>query len=388
MIVVIADDITGAAEIAAIGWQRGLNAQVRTAFGSNAGADLVVMDTDTRSAASDTARDIVEDLSNRLCTMPVQWCFKKVDSVLRGNVGTELEAIMTALGKTRTLLAPANPSKGRAIVDGRYFINHVPLDETEFGSDPEHPARSSFVADLLNVSEGCPVHVSERAAYSGQEKGIVVAEAGTGSDLSEWAECLDEQTLAAGGADFFRAILDKRRPSGRVVPGEPLTPMEGPKLLVCGSRSETSRRAVAEASRLGIPVYPLPEALFESPPPDDEGLLAQWAGDIVAALAPSEWAVIAIGPLGKRNAPSALDIRTQMAALVQQVVDRTRIREVFIEGGATAGAILRRLGWDTLDVLGEYGPGVVRLAVNGSPEQTVTLKPGSYPWPGGMWTLR
>ncbi|MBN1507090.1 MAG: four-carbon acid sugar kinase family protein [Sedimentisphaerales bacterium] len=387
MIVVIADDITGAAEIAAIGWRRGLSAQVQTTLAPRAEADLVAIDTDTRSATTDTARRIVGDLSERLRTLPVQWCFKKVDSVLRGNVGAEIEVLMKALGKTHTILAPANPSKGRVISNGRYYINNVPLDETEFADDPEHPARYSSVVDMLTVSEGFPVHASDLTTYTGQETGLVLAQAEIVNDLAQWAERLDECTLAAGGADFFQAILDKRLTSGKTLPGKTLTPMKGPKLFVCGSRSETSRRAVAEACRAGIPVCPMPEALLTSPRPSDEGLLRQWADDIVAALAASECAVIAMGQPERYSAPSAHDIRTQAATLVQQVADRTRIREVFIEGGATAGAILRRLGWDTLDVRGEYGPGVVRLGVRKSPEQTVTLKPGSYPWPDGLWTL-
>ena len=179
MIVVIADDITRAAEIAALGWRRGLSAQVRMTPALGADGDLVVMDTDTRSVTRDNARNIVATLSEHIRTSSAQWCFKKVDSVLRGNVATELEAIMKALGRTRTLLAPANPSKGRIIADGRYYIDGVPLDETEFAHDPEHPARSSLVADLLNAPASCPVHVLSHAAYTGEETGLVVAQAET-----------------------------------------------------------------------------------------------------------------------------------------------------------------------------------------------------------------
>ena len=73
-----------------------------------------------------------------------------------------------------------------------------------------------------------------------------------------------------------------------------------------------------------------------------------------------------------------------MATLVRRVLGQTRIGELFIEGGATARAILDGMGWETLNVLGEYGPGVVRLSVQGSEGQVVTLKPGSYPWPKGL----
>ncbi|MBN1362726.1 MAG: hypothetical protein JW993_19160 [Sedimentisphaerales bacterium] len=408
MIAVIADDITGAAEIAAIGWRRGLSAQVQMTPNPKAGADLVTIDTDTRSLPGDTARSILKDIAGRLRALPVQWHFKKVDSVLRGNVGAELETLMEALGKRRTILAPANPSKGRIIVDGRYYINGVPLDETEFAQDPEHPARSSSIADLLSASSGGSLkspgapgdlgmagpgepfpkpalrsslrlppalHVLDPAAYLGEETGIVVAQARTVADLAQWSGCLDDDTLAAGGADFFQAILDRRSPSHQTGTRDMLRPTKAPKLFVCGSK----RRAGSQPAHVDMPVCLMPERA--------PGLLGQWTSDIVTALAASRCAVVAVGRAAERNSLSALDVRTRMAVTVQRVVERTEIGELFIEGGATASAILRRLGWDTLDVQGEYAPGVVRLAVTKMPDRTVTLKPGSYPWPEELLTL-
>ncbi len=411
MIAVIADDITGAAEIAAIGWRRGLSAQVQMAPTPKTGADLVAIDTDTRSVPGATARSVVENLARQLQALPVRWYFKKVDSVLRGNVATEIETLMQALGKTRTILAPANPSKGRIIADGRYFIDSIPLDKTEFAHDPEHPARSSSIADLLSASSGGSlkspgvpgdlgmagrgetipkpalrsdlrlpraVHVLDPAANRGGETGIVVAQARTLADLAQWAEILDRDTLAAGGADFFRAVLEKHMPADPGAARASPEPRKGAKLFVCGSRSEASRQAVDEAFRLRIPVCPMPES--------NGGLPERWGSDIVTALDASGRAVVAVGRAVERLGLSALEIRMQMAVAVQRVIERTTIGELFIEGGATARAILERLGWDTLDVLDEYAPGVVCLAVTATPGRIVTLKPGSYPWPEGLLT--
>jgi uncharacterized protein YgbK (DUF1537 family) len=382
MIAVLADDLSGAAEIAAVGWRLGLKAQVSTAFSSSAEADLLVVDTDTRSATRTAAQARIEDLTRSLRSPAVQWIYKKVDSVLRGHVATELEVMMRTLGKRRTILAPANPSRGRTIADGRYLIGGRPLDQTDFAHDPQWPARSCLVANLLDTSEKCPVHVLKHTAYSSQT-GIVMAEAKTLGDLSRWAGSLDEQTLAAGGADFFRVILEKRLPSRKAVPEEVLAPLHGPKWFVCGSASDTSRKAVAEVSRLGIPVCPMPNALFTATQ-CDEALIGQWARDIVSALAVHGCAIAAIGMHPEVNAQLALALRTQMSVLVRCVLDRTRIGELFIEGGATARAILDGMGWETLTVLGEYGPGVVRLSVQGPEGKVVTLKPGTYPWPKGL----
>ena len=49
MIAVIADDFTGAAESAAVSLRFGLNAELQTALNPDSKADLIVIDTDTRS---------------------------------------------------------------------------------------------------------------------------------------------------------------------------------------------------------------------------------------------------------------------------------------------------------------------------------------------------
>lgn len=58
------------------------------------------------------------------------------------------------LCKTGTLLVPANPSRGRIIRDGRYFVDGIPLNEPAFARDPEHPPRSSSVAEMLGDASG------------------------------------------------------------------------------------------------------------------------------------------------------------------------------------------------------------------------------------------
>jgi hypothetical protein len=52
-----------------------------------------------------------------------------------------------------------------------------------------------------------------------------------------------------------------------------------------------------------------------------------------------------------------------------------------VEGGATAAALVRRLGWVRLSVCQEWATGVVSLEIKGQAQPLVTMKPGSYAWP-------
>jgi uncharacterized protein YgbK (DUF1537 family) len=383
MILVISDDISGAAEIGAVGQTFGLTAQIQMKFIRNILSDLVVIDTDSRYKGRDPARDIEQALANYDKTS-VEWYYKKVDSVLRGNVADELCAMMKVLQRDRAILAPANPTKARVISNGQYFINGQLLHETDFANDLDYPAKTSNVVELLNVTLGCPLCVRTLSTYNSYEQGIIVAEAESMGDLFQWSKYVDEHTLAAGGSDFFRALLEKGFSSNRASSETEITAVSGKKLFVCGSASDISRKTVAQAVDLGIPVCPMPDTLFYDTI-DSDALLGQWADCVLEALSASGRAIIAILQPVVRDSKLAQNLRMKTAALVQRVVSKMTIHELFIEGGATAEAVLRELNWQRFDVIGQYAPGVVQMRVPQESGNYVTIKPGSYPWPRRVW---
>jgi uncharacterized protein YgbK (DUF1537 family) len=383
MILVVADDISGAAEIAAVGRTFGLTAQLQMRPTAGSSAELLVIDTDTRYRSINPTRNI-KNLLTVYNPTSVEWYYKKVDSVLRGNVSIELHTMMQLLKKNRTILAPANPTKGRVITNGQYFIDGRLLHETDFANDPDYPAASSSVIDLLNAPSNCPVHTRTPETYTGHEHGIIIADANNIKDLIKWTKYLDEHTLAAGGSDFFRAILNKKLSSNRIPSEINVAEISGKKLFVCGSTSETSRKAVAQAGNSGIPVCPLPDALFKNTEADDT-LIKQWADEVLEALSASESVIIAIAQKPVWDSELAENLRMKIAVLVQMVLDAAEIRELFIEGGATAEAVLRKLNYLRFDVVAEYVPGVVQMCAAGQKEQYITIKPGSYPWPTRIW---
>ncbi|MGC4074224.1 MAG: four-carbon acid sugar kinase family protein [Nibricoccus sp.] len=106
-IVVLADDLTGAAEICAIGRAHGLTAVV--ALSTEAlprDAGLIVFDTDSRLNPPDEAARKVRHIIEHLPAGWNQRVFKKTDSVLRGPVVAELEAAAAALGTKKSCSRP------------------------------------------------------------------------------------------------------------------------------------------------------------------------------------------------------------------------------------------------------------------------------------------
>jgi uncharacterized protein YgbK (DUF1537 family) len=73
----------------------------------------------------------------------------------------------------------------------------------------------------------------------------------------------------------------------------------------------------------------------------------------------------------------ALDL-VRIAALVLQGV---KVDCVYVEGGATAAALVQAMQWKRLQVVAELAQGVARLRPAGS-NISLTMKPGSYSgWP-------
>ncbi len=148
-ILAIADDLSGATEIAGIGHRFGLSTQILRDRPQHIGTGLTVLDTDSRSLnphqASETVRRFVEDLDLRQFDL----IYKKTDSALRGQIRTEVLALMAFLNLPAALLLPQNPSRGRTIDGGEYRIDDVPLHQTSFANDPDHPATTSEVTKLI-----------------------------------------------------------------------------------------------------------------------------------------------------------------------------------------------------------------------------------------------
>jgi len=127
MILVIADDLSGAAELAGIAARHGLPSEVQTRLDLSSRASLIAVDTQTRSLNPDQASERVFGIFERAKALNPDWVFKKTDSVLRGNIASELQALAKAASKHRVIFIPANPSKNRVIVDGEYQVEGLPI---------------------------------------------------------------------------------------------------------------------------------------------------------------------------------------------------------------------------------------------------------------------
>ncbi len=151
MIGVIADDLTGAADVGAMFTAAGystktvlLEAAARVPLDDT---DVVVIDTETRHAHSSDAYRDVRQAVRLLRGAP--FVYKKIDSAFRGRVGPEIDAVLDELGLGFAPIVPAFPAYGRTTPAGRHYIDGQPLDQTEMASDPPCPMTDSLLPRTL-----------------------------------------------------------------------------------------------------------------------------------------------------------------------------------------------------------------------------------------------
>jgi len=386
MIVVIADDFTGAAEVAAIGLRYGLSAEVQTETDLKTTADLVVIDTDTRSCTAAEAKSRVRQFITEIQQVVPDWIYKKVDSVLRGQPVPELEAIIELLPQDRIILIPANPSFGRVIRMGRYFINTKPLHETSFATDPEYPATSSDILELLAK----PRLLHKIAMHHPQQipaGTLAIGDAASPEDLLEWADCIDEQTFCAGAAEFFNAMLLKRGFTAKPVAQSFESGKEEKTLFVCTSTSAYSKSAIQKARIFNIPVCEMPAELFETDIPAKQ-FLEKWTAQTAAALQGNPVVIAAINRPISPSRVLARKLCRHTAAMIHNLLQEVTIEQLYMEGGATASALFKLLKWHRFFPIFELAPGVITMKVEQQPNIRLTIKPGSYPWPDNIWSTK
>lgn len=159
-IAVIADDLTGANDTGVQMARQGLATSVLLELKTGGGKqEAVVFDTDSRSLPPLEAYQKVKDVCLFLghdgeASPPV--IYKKFDSTLRGNIGSELDAVYETLQPDFIVIAPSFPRAGRTLTNGIMYVNGRPLHETEMAHDPKHPATESAFSAILERQSRYP----------------------------------------------------------------------------------------------------------------------------------------------------------------------------------------------------------------------------------------
>lgn len=338
---VLADDLTGAIEVGAKFAGQGIGSLVTTelsldATGIHEAIQVLVIDTESRHLPPSDAARRVYDLSRAGSRQGIRCFYKKTDSTLRGNIGSELEALLSAHPGSRLVYVPAYPQMGRTVKGGVLYVNGRPVSETAFAADRLNPAVESHIPTMLASQCSLPAFsASVENLETAAAPGIYICDSETDVDLSAVARVFMKSPLprlAAGPAGFAQSIA-------KLVewPRTERAPWPGVRncLIVNGSLHGVSLQQVSRAEASG----------FRSVEPRAAP----------QAVAEFHWAILRYS--SGATAPG-LRFATLLGEIVRDVSRQVQLDALVIFGGDTASGVLGALGHPPVYPMGEVFSGV------------------------------
>ncbi|WP_353136792.1 four-carbon acid sugar kinase family protein [Pseudopedobacter sp.] len=364
-ILVIADDLTGAAEIGGIALRYNLTVDIVHKLDSTLQSDVQILNTNTRSLTYEEIIPHLQNVTNGIKKDAYQFIYLKFDSALRGNIKIQVDFLKEQLNYKLAVFCPANPVFGRIIKNGEYYINDRLINETSFSEDPEFPIQKSHVLDILNAPEW---ELVKNVQQSQLETGCAVVEVSTHKELDQLAENVQFSNLMIGGSAFFNALLHQQYTQFKKGFREHIE-LNHPVLFVCGSAYKNSSEQIKKVK---------PDYLVYF---DNNDSIEKLRDELLNKIRERSKVIFAVSPQTKG---SAAEIRKKMAGIVGQVYHNTEVCELVIEGGATSYEILNELNIKTVTPVQEIGLGLIKTMVTDK-KLFITLKPGSYPWTKELW---
>jgi uncharacterized protein YgbK (DUF1537 family) len=395
-LVIVADDLTGAGDSAAPFTAHSSVAITVAPEADWPAADVVAVDTDSRYATAEAAAARVTAALRRASDSGAR-VFKKIDSLLRGNVAAEVRAAVTALAGPRrpalAVVSAAFPATGRTTRNGVVHVDGRPLT----GGRDGDLARVLATAGLTVRRAGpAQVHAPDLAArfaqYWRDGVGGVVCDGETDADLAavaaaaEAAERAGTPLLLVGTGGLATALSAREASRATTSPpadpagdsaGDPLAGPAG------DSASETGRRPGNGAALTVIGSH-AKEARAQRLALIDDGwipvVLPADGADVQEALARGR-VVLSPDPEAPVDRADAPRVARELAAATATAAGG--LSALAVTGGETAHAVLDALGVTEIRVEGELEPGVVAGRLPGYPALFVT-KAGAFGDPGTL----
>ncbi|WP_227094806.1 3-oxo-tetronate kinase [Aeromonas veronii] len=397
---VIADDFTGATDIAGFLVENGLATIQFSGIPATVdltGADAVVISLKSRSCPTDEAvRDTLaalDWLKALGCPRIYQKYCSTFDSTAAGNIGPVTDALLGALESRFTLICPALPINGRTVYQGNLFVGAQPLAESGMRHHPITPMTDSNLLRLMEAQAAgraglVPFAIIEQgpraitdAFEQLKQDGVryAVVDALTEQHLLDIAEAAIDMPLVTGGSGLAIGLARLLGSGNLAAAREAGRPVGTRAVVLSGSCSEMTNRQVAHY-RSVAPALALDVAacLTQADYPAE---LARWvlnqpvspAPMIHATTSPNELAVIQERH-GRDAASKAVE---QCFAQVAVLLKEAGVDNFIIAGGETSSRITQALGISAFHIGPQIAPGVPWVRATDAP-LSLALKSGNF----------
>ncbi len=392
-ILILADDLTGAADTAARCHQAGLPATIYVQPpASPLPAGAVALTSDSRHLSAAEAAQRVRRIVARLPVAQVDYLrsedtkeqvinslYKKIDSTLRGNIGSELDATLAYLSHADhpacAVICPAFPAQGRGLQDG-----HLMLEQTQI-TDAHLPAllkqQSTYTVmsiPLRDVQSGMKTLAKQLTAAHNQGGQLLVVDAMTDADLRVIVEATLRalpHALFCGSAGLANVVaLQVAQSRGETTNAalDENAAFAARALVIVGSGSSVARQQV-DALRQVDNV-----CIWEAQAAGKNDIVVKDMDDVCVLHLPLPV------PNSILDGPRARALAEHLATLALLIYAQMQPSLLLLAGGDTSMSVLKHLGIVQLQVVRELMPGIPLTRAIDKDGRTlyVVLKPGSF----------
>jgi len=262
----IADDFTGASDLAALMARSGATVSLRLGTAGMEDptplADFEIIALKSRTIPkAEAIEQSLEALAWLKQNGAKRFLFKycsTFDSTAEGNIGPVSEAMMDALQTDKTIYCPSFPQNGRTVYQGTMFVNGIRLDESPMRNHPLTPMRDGNIARHLQSQCTLPVSIinwhdvqsgaaSLAETMAKNEASHLVVDAINDADLNIIAAAVQNMAFITGGSAVAAPLPALYSAKGHVefTPGTPpKIKTENTPLVLSGSCSDMTRRQV------------------------------------------------------------------------------------------------------------------------------------------------
>ena len=370
-LVVIADDLTGAIDTGVQFLKRNAHVHVLVKPGDtfiedDAAIDILVINTDSRHLYAAEAGSRVTEAVRLAKRWGADTIYKKTDSVLRGNIGIELETALRESGQKHLAFVPAYPRQNRFTRNGVQYINNIPIDETEFNKDPLDPVTASSINEIIARQSQLPViliHDGQLPDELNHESSILLFNAESDSELERIAGTLIKHQLRAiAGCAGFAAHLPLSIGNGSVQ--EEICFQDQRMIVISGSMMKTSLRQLELARDHGFEQIYLQD--LSGACRTQHGISAierileehRNGNDLIISMDEDCF-------FGTADPESAFKVANYLGSLAESLLRTERSTALMIIGGDTLLAALNCLRAASIEPLVEIVSGVVLIKVVG-----------------------
>ncbi len=229
----VADDLTGATTTGVLLARSGAKTMVYIGeenakeSADQTGMDAVMISTGSRALSPETAYEKVGRAVRALADMGVRYYQKRIDTTLRGSIGSEIDAMLDQLEDWIAVVVPSMPASRRILVGGYSIIDGVPLVNTPAARDVRTPVTECYIPRLIagqtkrktafislsTVLEGAESIRKELGSAAADGAQIVVVDAVTAGDVDEIAKaCIasGKEILSVDPGAFTAALAYRR----------------------------------------------------------------------------------------------------------------------------------------------------------------------------------